>query len=132
MRVLLIGGSHLMAWVVAHLAPPSADVEHCETFAEAKAALLLRPPRAVVFAATPDREPWSELADMCSRHQPPIPFFAYFPPRASVAEGGASGGAESGSVRRPLSAQQLRSKLEELAQTASRNAPAPPKPAGND
>lgn len=132
MRVLLIGGSQLMAWVVAHLAPPHAEVEHCETFADAEATLSLRPPRAVVFAVTPDREPWTELADLCALHQPPIPFFAYFLPRDSAAEPGAAGSGASGSVRRPLSAQQLRSKLEELVEAASLNAAAPRSPAEPD
>lgn len=123
MRVLLVGGSHLMAWVVGRLAPTCADVEHCATFAEAEAALRLHPPRAVVFAVSPRREPWSSLADVCLRHQPPIPFFAYFPPRDSAAEAGAVSGAGRVGVRRPLPAEELRIRLEELIETASRSTP---------
>ena len=73
MRIALVGGSELMAWIVAEVSPPDVEIQHLRRFAAARETLETHPPDAVLFAVTPQRPPWDDLADLCAENQPPIP-----------------------------------------------------------
>ncbi len=78
MRIALVGGSELMAWIVGEVSPVDVEVEHLPGFVVAKGAVETRPPDAVIFAISPERPPWDELVGLCDEHQPPIPSTVYF------------------------------------------------------
>ena len=77
MRLLLVGGSELTAWVVRRLVPSGVEVERCDTIAEARETLVDAPPQAAIFDVSRSRVPWRSLADLCNRHEPRIPFLCY-------------------------------------------------------
>ena len=118
MRILLIGGSELMAWVVRRVAPSRVEVQHGKTFEEARSALRDRPPQAVLFAVTPSRQPWDELAQICRERQPPIPFVDYFHVGGEFPEPEAAGTNPDPHV--PVPVDDLRQKLEALIGEAAR------------
>jgi len=73
MRLLIVGGTDLMAWVVRHLVPEDVEVEHATTLDEVKTILRLRPPRAALFHGKTSTSPWSEVYRLCHTHEPPVP-----------------------------------------------------------
>jgi len=73
MRLLIVGGTDLMAWVVRHLVPGDIKVEHATTLDEVKTILRLRPPQAALFHGKASMRPWSEVYRLCHTHEPPIP-----------------------------------------------------------
>jgi len=123
-RVVLIGGSALMAWIVAQVAPADLEIEHRSGFAEAKLVLVTRTPDAVLFALTPERPPWNELLRWCRQQQPPVPFAVYFgrdsatgdvdPPRRAAGDDSAHAGAV------PPSRDELWHKLDRLQEAVAR------------
>ena len=128
MRLLLVGGSELLAWVIGCVAPPRVDVQHGRTFEEARSALRGRPPQAAIFAVTPSRTPWDQLAESCRAHQPPIPFIDYFDVGGEIREPGATG--PHADLHTPVSTDELRAALEELLGSMAPDAPeatAPPR-----
>ena len=112
MRILLVGGSELMAWVVRRVAPSHVEVQHGKTFEEARSALRDRPPQAALFAVTPSRQPWDQLAQVCRERRPPIPFIDYFHAGGESPRPGAAGSRSDPHV--PVPVDDLRERLEEL------------------
>lgn len=77
MRLLIVGGTDLMAWVVRHLVPGDIEVEQATTLDEVKTILRLRPPQAALFHGKASTRPWSEVYRLCHAHEPPIPTLFY-------------------------------------------------------
>ncbi len=73
MRLLIVGGTSLMAWVIRHLVPEDVEVMHATTLDEVTTILRLRPPKAALFHGNPSTRPWSEVHRLCHTHEPPIP-----------------------------------------------------------
>jgi DNA-binding response OmpR family regulator len=73
-RILVVDGSSLTAWLVAHVAPPDVEVLHAATLAQAESVLADTPPDAAIFNLTPARLEWKALFERCRGHVPPIPY----------------------------------------------------------
>ena len=73
-RLLIVDGSPLMAWLVSTVTPPGVQVERASSFTEAEIMLKEHPPDAAILNITPSHLNWSFLGDLCRVHQPPIPF----------------------------------------------------------
>ena len=73
MRLLVVGGTSLMTWVVRHLVPENVEVEHAMTLDEVSTILRLRSPQAALFSGSPASRPWDEVHRLCQEHEPPIP-----------------------------------------------------------
>jgi DNA-binding response OmpR family regulator len=73
-RILVIDGCQLNAWLVGRLAPPGVNIEQVQSFEGAREVLTTNPPDAVILNVTPCELPWGQLADLCRNHEPPIPY----------------------------------------------------------
>ncbi len=73
MRLLLVDGNVLLAWVVRHLAPADVEVECADTREQIETALRERPPDGVLLNLRRASGPWHEVAAWCQQHDPPIP-----------------------------------------------------------
>lgn len=74
MRILLLDGCRLNAWLLGSLAPPEVRIRLTDSFAEAIAILETDPPDAAIFNVTPADLPWEQLAAACAAKSPPVPF----------------------------------------------------------
>jgi DNA-binding NtrC family response regulator len=73
-RLLLVDGSDLMEWIVAHLIPRNVEVVRVGSFAEADRLLRNQPPDAAIFNIAPRHLDWRALLERCLHHEPAIPF----------------------------------------------------------
>ncbi len=73
MRLLVVGGSQLMTWVVRHLVPAEIEVEHATTEKQVRGILRYRPPQVALFNVSTSPFPWREVQQLCRGHEPPIP-----------------------------------------------------------
>lgn len=74
LRLLVVDGSRLMAWLVAQVVPPGVEVVHVASLADAERILVEDPPAAAIFNVTPTLAAWRALVDRCAGHRPPIPY----------------------------------------------------------
>jgi len=77
MRLLIVGGTDLMTWVVRHLVPADVEVVQATTLDEVKTLLRAHPPQAALLHGCASARPWSEVYRLCHTHQPPIPTLFY-------------------------------------------------------
>ncbi len=73
-RLLLVDGSDLMGWLVAHLIPCDVEIVRAASFAEADRCLRDQPPEAAIFNLMPRHLEWRSLLDKCVHGQPVIPY----------------------------------------------------------
>jgi DNA-binding response OmpR family regulator len=73
MRLFVLDESRLLAWTVAHLAPPGTEVVGFTSFDEARRAILERAPDGLVVALTSAHIPLRELCALCAERTPPVP-----------------------------------------------------------
>jgi response regulator RpfG family c-di-GMP phosphodiesterase len=73
-RLLLVDGSDLTGWLVAHLIPCSVEIVRAGSFAEADRFLCEEPPDAAIFNLTPRHLDWRALLSRCLHHEPVIPY----------------------------------------------------------
>ena len=127
MRLLLVGESELMAWVIQHLTPTGVQVERSETLAEALSVLSTRPPDAAIFTIGPGRLPWDSLARLCRNHEPPIPFLCWSSVLRDPAEARIEGVPRDRLIALPLSLTDLEASMTQLLEEARaiRSAPRP-------
>jgi DNA-binding response OmpR family regulator len=117
-RVLVVDGSRLMAWLVGAVAPEAIEVQHASSLAEARDALLHHPPQAAMFNLTPARLPWHELAEICRKSKPPIPFRCYSAFSAEDEEAGDLPVTCHFVLDKPRTLDELRAQVENLVQQA--------------
>jgi DNA-binding response OmpR family regulator len=73
-RLLLVDGSDLMGWLVAHLIPSDVEVIRAASFSEADRCLREQPPDAAIFNLMPRHLDWRTLLDRCVRGQRVVPY----------------------------------------------------------
>jgi DNA-binding NarL/FixJ family response regulator len=78
-RLLIVDGSDLTAWLVAHAVPAGVEVVRAATFAQAVRILRDAPPDVAIFNLTPSHLDWRTLLETCDRHEPPVPFLCTSP-----------------------------------------------------
>ena len=76
-RLLIVGDSQLVNWVVRHLVPEEVVVENAATRNQVREAFNERCPDAVLLDVKRADGPWLEVARRCQGHRPPIPFLVY-------------------------------------------------------
>lgn len=138
MRLLLVGGSELTAWVMGRLVPPDVEVERCSSFEEARQILTNDPPQAVIFDATRSRLPWSSLAGICAEHEPHIPYVCYSFLHGKQEELGVEPCCDA-FFTMPLPVEDLRGRIAQLVEAARKHEtaccqsdPGPPQEPGED
>ena len=87
-RLLIVGGSLLLTWVVRHLVPTEVEVENSTTLKQVKAAFLDHPPDAVLLNVRQTTGPWRKVARECQRQRPPIPVLFHAGAELDPAEAG--------------------------------------------
>ena len=73
-RLLLVDGSDLMGWLVAHLIPPEVEVIRATSFTEADRWLREKPPDAAIFNLMPRHLDWRTLLDRCVQGERIVPY----------------------------------------------------------
>jgi len=73
-RLLLVDGSDLMGWLVAHLIPSDVEVIRATSFTEADRCLREHPPDAAIFNLMPRHLDWRSLLDRCVRCETVVPY----------------------------------------------------------
>ncbi|MCP3956672.1 MAG: hypothetical protein GY719_02350 [bacterium] len=85
MRLLIVDGNELLAWVVRHLAPACVEVESATTREQVETSLRDHSPDAVLLNLRHSAGPWRDVAAWCRHHEPRIPVLfhdgAYLNPR---------------------------------------------------
>ena len=121
LRLLIVDGCQLNAWLAGHLVPDGVRVELAQSFDRARATLSDDPPHAAIFNVTPCDLPWEELALLCQDHDPPIPFIwcsAVFDSPEQAGTGPIPG---AGFCYKPSSVEEMRQQIVELMGKARAN-----------
>lgn len=74
LRLLVVDGSPLAAWVITRLVPDDVRVITATSLQQARDVLVDDPPHAVILNLTPSRVSWRDVVELCKQRHPPIPF----------------------------------------------------------
>jgi len=119
-RLLIVDGSPLMAWLVSTLAQPEVKVERATSFKEAETILKENPPDAAILNITPAHLNWSLLGDLCRVHQPPIPFLCCNAVPAEADDDEFIAGPGDRILCKPFSVSDLRDSVDHLIEEVDR------------
>ncbi len=87
-RLMIVGGSLLLEWIVRHQVSPEVEVEHVRTLDQARERFRDRAPDAVLLSVRPGPGQWREVAGWCHGHHPPIPTLIHAGAHLDPAEAG--------------------------------------------